>query len=177
MRTIETGIQAEILLFEELPALIRHLFMNALYVRKHAQAPYSGFHVGVGVVGSVRDRVRAGCNVERVSHSQCTHAEQNAIDTLVAAYGSDKVTALALVAAPKDITIELPPVRTGEPVTFFSDIPVPCGHCLQIIWENCYGDKSVPLYALARSGEIVKVTIGDALPFAFGPEALGIRYG
>lgn len=177
MWTIETRIQAEILLFGELPALIKDLFMTAMSVRKHAQAPYSGFHVGAAVVGSERVRVRAGCNVERVSHSQCTHAEQNAIDTLVAAYGSDKVTALALVAAPKDIAIELPPVLTGEPVTDMSDVPVPCGHCLQIIWENCCGDKSIPLYALARSGEIVKVTIGDALPFAFGPEALGIRYG
>lgn len=176
MRTIETRIQAKILLFEELSTFIQHLFMTAVYVRKHAQAPYSGFHVGAAVIGSEKVRVRAGCNVERVSHSQCTHAEQNAIDTLVASYGSDKVTAIALVAAPKDIAIALPPVLTGEPVTSMGDVPVPCGHCLQIIWENCYGDKSVPLYALARSGEIVKVTIGDALPFAFGPEALGIRY-
>lgn len=177
MHIIQKTFKVEIFEYDELPPNIQDLFVMAAEVRRNAQAPYSGFKVGVALEGWASGAAYRGCNVERVSHSQCTHAEQNAVDTMVAREGSSKISCVALVAAPKDQDIVLPPPRSEDSIECIEDIPVPCGHCLQIIWENCHEDRHIPLYALARTGEVVKVKIGAALPFAFGPEALGIRYG
>ena len=117
-----------------------------------------------------------GCNVERGSYTQTTHAEQNAIDSMVADRGAGKLITVALVGGPETIVYKFPPKKTDESITEIEDVPVPCGHCLQIIWENCHNDPNVRLLALARNGEVVLTTIGDAFPMCFGPADLGIDY-
>ena len=173
---VEKKIRAGIFEPEELSPKIKQLFEYAIEVRKNAQAPYSNFYVGVAVV-SGEGIIYSGCNVERASWTQTTHAEQNAIDSMVAYEGPSKIKALALVAEPKDKKITLGS-KSGEKQKQLSieDIPVPCGHCLQIIWENCFDDPSVPLFGLLPNGKISQTTIGDALPMRFGPTDLGVDY-
>lgn len=162
--------------FTELTESEQNLLRSAAEVRHHAQAPYSNYWVGVAVL-SQKGTVYLGCNVERCSLTQTTHAEQNAIDTMVAELGPTKAEIVALVAAPAHTTVVFPPEKKGSLISAIEDVPVPCGHCLQIIWENCLRDPNVMLIALTAGGEVVLTTIGDALPMRFGPEHLGIDYG
>ena len=170
MRKIKREIRAVILDFGELTGKEQILVVEARAARERAQAPYSGYCVGVAIE-SVMGRVYTGCNVERCTFTQTTHAEQNAVDTMVRVEGPyAKIRKVVLVAAPAGNFISLPPVVLGDSIQWIDQVPVPCGHCLQIIWENCDGNPNVELIALASNGEVVKTTIGDAFPMRFGPE-------
>ncbi len=147
------------------------LLSKAAHVRKMAQAPYSNYFVGAAV-RSRSGRIYLGCNVERVSYTQGTHAEQNAIDSMVAAEGPTKIEMIAVIGGPKCPTFSLRNKPVEEPV-----LAAPCcGHCLQIIWENCYGDADTKIISRLPSGHILIATIDDLLPFRFGPSDLGIDY-
>lgn len=159
----------------ELSGREKLLFEGARRARANAQAPYSNYYVGVAVMVK-NGSIYSGCNVERASYSQTSHAEQNAIDTMVTWEGSAKITKLALLAAPKEKDISLPPIKNDKIVSV-SDMPVPCGHCLQIIWENCHGDGSVEILSLLPNGQVGCITIDNAFPFRFGPNDLGVDYG
>lgn len=172
---VERKISAYVFDFEGISPEAKQLFRKAVMVRKNAQAPYSNFHVGVAVL-SASGGMYSGCNVERASWTQTTHAEQNAIDSMVAAEGPVQMIKLALVAAPKGEEVVLGSTTADEKRVSVSDIPVPCGHCLQIIWENCFNDGLIPLMALMANGKISYTTIGDALPMRFGPADLGVDY-
>lgn len=161
--------------YEELSSDQKMLFEMATNVRLKAQAPYSHFMVGVAVM-SVSGKIHSGCNVERASWTQTTHAEQNAIDTMVAVEGSVKLWKLALVGGMEDAKINIPSKVNIIHRLTFDEIPVPCGHCLQIIWENCHNDGLVEMFSLCRNGQIAKVTINSAFPLKFGPRDLGIDY-
>lgn len=153
----------------------QELINAALAARLRAQAPYSNFYVGSSVLTD-NNEIYVGCNVERCSYTQTTHAEQNAIDNMITQAGSAKITAIVAAAAPKgkDIELQYPTLHVGS-----ADLPSPayfCGHCRQIIWENCYNDQSVKCVLVAPSGVIYCTTIGELLPFPFGPIELGISY-
>lgn len=69
--------------FSELSTQEQELIQHAINVRSRAQAPYSHYACGAAI-RTDRNTVHTGCNVERCSYTQTTHAEQNAIDTMVA---------------------------------------------------------------------------------------------
>ncbi len=115
--------------------------------------------------------IHTGCNVERCTFTQTTHAEQAAVDSMVKALGPVKIKAIAFVGVPEKDEIIFFPINKGLPIKMES-IPVPCGHCLQIIWENCFSDPGVRIISAANDGKIIKTTIGDALPMRFGPQKL-----
>lgn len=148
----------------------QELLKKALEARKNAQAPYSNYYVGVAIL-SEQNTIHIGCNVERCSYTQTTHAEQNAIDSMVAAIGPAKVTKVAIVAAPGDTDISLNSDNTSTKIS-----AMPCGHCLQIIWENCHQDSNVKILTLESNMIVACSTIADLLPFRFGPECLNIFY-
>ena len=173
MPKLERTIRAEILEFHELSDLEQALFTRAAEVRLRAQAPYSNYLVGVCVVTDT-GIISAGCNVERVSYTQTTHAEQSAIDSLIARHGTQKLSVVVGVSGPREKSIEFPPEKTSNSISDINKVEAPCGHCLQIIWENCMGDPDVKILWLLPNGEISRTTIGDALPFRFGPNDLGI---
>lgn len=146
-----------------------NLIRAALAVRNNAQAPYSRYHVGASVL-SISGAIYAGCNVERCSYSQTTHAEQNAIDSMIASEGPTSIAALAIVAAPADTHFDIEKFQNKQAI----ESPPPfgcCGHCLQIIWENCEGNKTIPLYFVEQA-QIYQTTIGKLLPYPFGPSNL-----
>jgi cytidine deaminase len=66
------------------------LIKKACKVRNNAQATYFNYHVGSAVISSL-DQIYHGCNVEVVSFTQTTHAEQNAIDSMIANQGACKI--------------------------------------------------------------------------------------
>jgi len=175
MRELTKLVSARVGKFSELTKEEQNLLIAAAKVRNNTQAPYSNYWVGVAVL-SQKGTVYLGCNVERCSWTQTSHAEQNAIDSMVADLGPTKSEIIALVAGPAGISIDIPPKGESEPVSTIEQVPVPCGHCLQIIWENCLQDPNVKLIALMANGEVASTTIGDALPMRFGPEHLGVDY-
>jgi len=164
------SITAKFYRFADLDGCDQELLWKANKARLNAQAPYSNYLVGAAVRS--QDRIHTGCNVERASYSQTSHAEQNAIDSMVAAEGPVKIQSIAIIGAPVSVEIDLNGCVTGEPEV----IAPSCGHCLQIIWENCYSDPGVRLICRTLSGHIMITKINDAFPFPFGPEDLGINY-
>jgi len=175
MNEIKRTVKFTLKKFQELSEQEQALLKAAKRVRKNAQAPYSKFAVGVAVL-SAKGTVHVGCNVERCSWSQTTHAEQNAIDSMVAEHGSLKVEMVVVVAAPVGKKIILSPENNKEVVASLESVTFPCGHCLQIIWENCYNDPTVKIIGGKSDGTFVVAAIADLLPVRFGPKQLGIDY-
>lgn len=173
---VSSTVTASICTVPELAPEDRELLERACAVRESTQSPYSKYAVGAAV-RTKRGGVYVGCNVERATFTQTTHAEQNAIDTAVANEGPAKITDIAIVAGPASRHIDLSAESQTPLITDISGVQAPCGQCLQDIWENCNGDPQVRLILLAANGQVVVTTIGDALPMRFGPTDLGIRYG
>jgi cytidine deaminase len=114
---------------------------------KKAYAPYSKFPVGVAAL--VDDgRIITGCNVENASYGLTLCAECGLVSTLVAT-GGGRLVAFACV----DIA--------GNPL-------MPCGRCRQLLQEH--GGSGLQL----MTDQGVK-TLGDLLPWAFGPDEIGSR--
>jgi cytidine deaminase len=155
--------------FSELLEEEKNLFYEALKVRNNAQAPYSNYHVGVAIL-SEKGTVHVGCNVERCTWTQTTHAEQNAIDTMVSACGPVKIKKVAVIAAPKNSPVSLTE-QNGSSLSC-----VICGHCLQTIWENCFNDPSVEILTYEGNNVVACSTVGDLLPMRFGPADLNVSY-
>jgi len=127
------------------------LYVAALAVRERAYAPYSQYLVGA----ALRDeagRVHAGANVENAAYPQSQCAEASAIGVLVAAGG--RRVAEALVIADESL-----------------GLPSPCGACRQRLRE--FASLQAPVHLAGLSGIIRTVTLGDLLPYSFGPEHLG----
>ena len=179
---LQRVIRANVVHARALSREIQALIMSAVDVRDHAQAPYSGYAVGAALLSDT-ERLYLGCNVERASYTQTTHAEQNAIDTMVATDGPQKISSMAIIGAPRgtprsfirESHITIPLTIPSDQRIDWRDICPSCGHCLQIIWENCMGDPNVALYHIFTNGMVACTTIGDALPMRFGPSELGIN--
>lgn len=161
-----------ILPFTALEKSDQDLLREAASVRHNAQAPYSGYHVG-SAVKTTEGTIHCGCNVERCSYSQTTHAEQNAIDSMVGQLGSKKLEKVAIAAAPASEVLSFE-VTGSEPT--LDDFPTPCGHCLQIIWENAGNNRDLKVMSIGPNGYVLVANIGSLLPLAFGPSRLGIEY-
>ncbi len=139
---------------------LNKLLGMAARARLNVQAPYSRFAVGAAVMSN--GKFHAGCNVERATYSQTTHAEQCAIDGLTAKYGVLKIKTIVIVGGPQGKNFTCAPCW-------------PCGHCRQIIWENSDGDPSVQVITPAGDGKLAVLTIGELFPYPFGPKDLGIN--
>ncbi len=128
------------------------LIAAARAVRANAHAPYSRFAVGA----AVRDehgRVHAGCNVENAAYPQGWCAEASAIAAMVAA-GGRRITAVAVCA---EAPVGQPPVP-------------PCGGCRQKLRE--FAGDDCPVLVADTQALRARFTLGQLLPFAFGPQYL-----
>jgi len=127
------------------------LYAAALAARQRAYAPYSQYLVGA----ALRDeagRIHAGANVENAAYPQSQCAEASAIGVMIAA-GGRKISE-ALVIADGSL-----------------GLPSPCGACRQRLRE--FAAPEAPVHLAGLAGVIRTVTLGDLLPFSFGPEYLG----
>ena len=120
---------------------------EALAAMKKAYAPYSKFPVGVAAL--VDDgRIITGCNVENASYGLTLCAECGLISNLIAT-GGGRLVAFACV----DIS--------GTPL-------MPCGRCRQLLQEH--GGSQLQM----DTNKGIK-TLGDLLPWAFGPDEMNER--
>jgi cytidine deaminase len=120
---------------------------EALAAMKKAYVPYSKFPVGVAAL--VDDgRVVTGCNVENASYGLTLCAECGLVSSLIAS-GGGRLIAFACV----DIS---------------GNALMPCGRCRQLLQEH--GGSTLQM----MTDQGVK-TLGDLLPWAFGPEEIETR--
>ncbi len=152
-------------------AFDRGLIERAARARMNAYAPYSNFWVGAAVYYSP-GCAYIGCNVETCTYDGI-HAERNCIGAMIASAGPKKIHTIAIIGAPELAKILLPPPplpSQDEPqkATF------PCESCQQLIWEHSHGDRGVRIVSYHPSGFVFATTIGDMMPFGFGPEDLGV---
>lgn len=168
MRVMQKETKILLHRFTDLFATYQRILKAAISVQDNAQAPYSQFKVGAAVLDA-NHGVTLGVNVERCTYTQTTHAEQNAIDSMVAKYGPIPILVVAVCAidATKNIS-------KGLDEVIFTDIPFPCGHCLQIIWENCLNPQ-VPILTMVSADIVAEATLADLLPVRFGHDNLGIK--
>ena len=129
---------------------MRDLAEAAKAARTKAHAPYSKFYVGA----AMRDehgRVFAGCNIENAAYPQGWCAEPSAISALIMA-GGKRITEVAVMG-------------NGDVLC------TPCGGCRQKIRE--FADDSVKIHCCTEDGALIRTfTLGELLPYSFGPENL-----
>jgi cytidine deaminase len=114
-----------------------------------AYAPYSNFAVGA-VLRGANGRLYGGCNVENAAYPQGCCAETSAISAMVG--DGERRIAEVLVM--------------GQGVAPVS----PCGGCRQRLREFAGADVTVHL--CNASGKSRAFTMGELLPYSFGPVQL-----
>lgn len=125
------------------------LKVEAIEAMRRAYAPYSDFPVGVAAL--VDDgRIVTGCNVENASYGLTLCAECGLVSSLIAT-GGGRIKAFTCV----DIN---------------ENYLMPCGRCRQLLQEH--GGSQM----LIMTDDGVK-TLGDLLPWAFGPDEIDKRLG
>lgn len=175
LRMFSKTIDYQLLAYEDLDEREQLLFDGALRARFNAQARYSNHKVGAAVL-SESGSIYIGCNAEWADYNNL-HAEVSAIGSMITWEGSAKIKKLAFVGAAAGTDIRIRRAKVSKDFSKFVNIPVPCGGCLQKIWENCYGDGSVVLYSFSHYlGCITRVTVDNAFPLRFGPNDLGVDY-
>jgi cytidine deaminase len=125
------------------------LFEAARAAQARAYAPYSGFRVGAAVL-SASGTVHAGCNVENAAYPIGTCAEAGAVAAMVLA-GETRIAAVLVV---------------GDGAALVA----PCGGCRQRLRE--FAGADTPVHVAGPEGVRRTFTLGELLPFAFGPDNL-----
>jgi len=136
--------------FKDLKHEEQVLVIAAEEARKNAYAPYSGYKVGAALIAD-NGKIYSGCNVENAVY-KVPHAEENAIQAMASDGG-------------REIIIFCCMAENGG---------IPCGSCRQFIWEFCGNDPSVKIIGVDSKGNVHITTIGELLPYSFGPKNLGI---
>jgi len=134
------------------------LIVLARDAARKAYAPYSRFHVGAAVE-SVDGEVATGANMENACYRLGLCAEQSALTAAQHAFGLDKVARIAVVG--------------GTDAT----VCTPCGGCRQAILEAAQlSARNVEILCGSGDGSAIeRHTIGELLPFGFGPANLAIE--
>lgn len=134
----------------EIQALIREAFEG----QKFAYVPYSRFHVGAAL--RARDgRVFKGCNIENAGYTPTNCAERTALFKAVSE-GVREFDAIAIVGS-----------KMGEKNTLVTG---PCGVCRQALYE--FGGPKLTVIMAKDENDYIVTTLGDLLPYGFGPANL-----
>ena len=132
------------------------LIRAALDARRFAYVPYSHFRVGAALL-SKDGQVFTGCNIENAGYTPTNCAERTALFKAVSE-GVTRFTAIAIVGSLEGKTSEL---VTG-----------PCGVCRQALYE--FGGPSLIVIMAKSEDDYIETTLGDLLPYGFGPKNLEI---
>ncbi len=115
------------------------LIKKAREVQKNAYAPYSNYKVGASLK-STSGKIYSGCNVEHSLYTLTTHAEVNAIDTMIASEGANAKIEFLAITIPKN----------SEKPNF------PCGLCRAKISEHMKNPE-IPILTSFPYGNIVRI--------------------
>ena len=130
------------------------LLEMAIEARKNAYVPYSGYAVGAAL--ETKDgHVFTGCNVENAAYGNTLCAERTALFKAVSE-GVTEFTDIAIVGS-----------LDGKKNTLVTG---PCGVCRQALYEFC-GPRLRVLMAKSED-DYIETTLGDLLPYGFGPANL-----
>jgi cytidine deaminase len=123
-----------------------------------AYAPYSSFRVGCAIE-SVDGEVATGANMENACYRLGVCAEQSALTAAQHQFGLDKVARIAVVGGSSDM------------------VCTPCGGCRQAILEAAQlSGRDVEILCGSGDGSAVEHhTIGELIPFGFGPASLDVK--
>jgi cytidine deaminase len=123
-----------------------------------AYAPYSNFRVGCAVE-SVDGEVATGANMENACYRLGICAEQSALAAAQHKFGLDKAARIAVSGGSGDM------------------VCTPCGGCRQAILEAAQlSGRDVEILCGSGDGSVVeRHTIGELIPFGFGPANLAIE--
>lgn len=136
------------------PQQIRELIRAAFAARGFAYAPYSNFKVGAALLA--RDgRVFTGCNVENAAFTPTSCAERTALFKAVSE-GVREFAAIAVVGS-----------LDGQTNTL---VTAPCGVCRQALFE--FTGPSLPVILAKSESDYILTTLGELLPYGFGPDNL-----
>ena len=138
------------LTMEEKQQLIR----MALAAREKAYAPYSDFMVGAAL-RAADGRIFTGCNVENAAFTPTSCAERTALFKAVSE-GEREFTAIAIVGS-----------KVGQKNTLVTG---PCGVCRQALFE--FGGPSLTVIMAKSEDDYIVTTLGELLPYGFGPANL-----
>jgi cytidine deaminase len=130
-------------------ASLDSLFEAAKAIQGKAYVPYSRFKVGAAI-RSETGRIFAGCNVENAAYPQGSCAETGAISAMIAA-GESRIREILVIG-------------DGE------NLVTPCGGCRQRIRE--FAGPETPIHIAGPEGVRRSFTLGELLPFSFGPDNL-----
>ena len=132
------------------------LIQLARAAAQKAYAPYSRFNVGCAIE-SVDGEVVTGANMENACYRLGICAEQSALTAAQHAFGLNKVARIAVSGGDGDM------------------VCTPCGGCRQAILEAAQvGGRDVEILCSSGDGSAVdRHTIGELIPFGFGPANLG----
>ncbi|MBT9491167.1 MAG: cytidine deaminase [Paucibacter sp.] len=125
------------------------LLQASLGARQHSHSPYSGYAVGAALLDE-QGRIHVGANIENAAYPQGWCAEASALTAMVMA-GGKRATAV-LVTGPGP------------------DVITPCGGCRQKLRE--FAGQDLLIIAGDPSGIKQQWTLGELLPYSFGPEHL-----
>lgn len=134
----------------EIQALIREAFA----AQKFAYVPYSHFHVGAALRGK-NGQVFRGCNIENASYTPTNCAERTALFKAISE-GVREFDAIAIVGS-----------KVGETNTLVTG---PCGVCRQALYE--FGGPELTVIMARSEADYIVTTLGDLLPYGFGPANL-----
>ncbi|KAG8872434.1 hypothetical protein FRB97_007640 [Tulasnella sp. 331] len=137
------------------------LIQAAFEAREHSYSPYSKFRVGAALLSS-EGKIIKGANIENASYGGTICAERTA---LVKA-ASEGIRTFCALAVTTDVAASISP----------------CGMCRQFMREFCQLSMPVLLVpadynaqhpdGVDGKGSIQNITMGELLPFSFGPEDL-----
>lgn len=135
---------------------VRELIAAARKAMDNAYAPYSRFAVGAAV-RLTDGEIILGTNFENASYGLSLCAETVALAAANAQGRLGDVVAIAVVGG------------DAGPVT-------PCGRCRQILNEaEQVAGRAIAIYCASAKGDsVVTHSIAELLPFAFGPNDLGL---
>lgn len=129
---------------------IIQMLEKAKTVMMNAYAPYSHFLVGSCIRTSL-NQFYVGCNYENASYALTQCAEASAIGSMISA-GEKQIAEIVIIGS------------SQQPC-------VPCGACRQRIREFAEPDILIHLYGDGGRTHMTK-TLGELLPFSFGPNFL-----
>lgn len=132
------------------------LIRAAFAARRFAYVPYSHFRVGAALL-SKDGRVFSGCNIENAGYTPTNCAERTALFKAVSE-GVTRFAAIAIVGSLEGKTNDL---VTG-----------PCGVCRQALYE--FGGPSLVVIMAKSEQDYIQTTLGELLPYGFGPQNLEI---
>jgi cytidine deaminase len=154
---IESGADVTVAYTEqEIPA---ELIRAAFKARSFAYTPYSHFKVGAALLAK-NGMVYTGCNIENAGYTPTNCAERTALFKAVSE-GVTEFTDIAIVGS-----------LDGKKNTLVTG---PCGVCRQALYEFC-GPRLRVLMAKSED-DYIETTLGDLLPYGFGPTNLEIEPG